>query len=482
MASQWPPKKNTAFTLYFTLYKNDGTVIANPGTYTKKVSIDGGAMADVAASVTEEDTTYGQLSLVIASGEMNGDAIWIQVKDDTAGCIPLTVTLYTAADTQDEVKAACLTATGFATPTNITAGTITTVTTLTNAPGDSTGTTELLTRIPDATAGAAGGLPTVAAGGVALQQTVTLVAGQTIAATVAGSVNSVATGVTLAASQHVIVDSGTVTTLTGHTAQTGDVYAQLPANLIHLAITDTTGLVDITQGAADKAWGTAARVLTAATNLTAGITDAVWDEVLHTDHEVASSASVLVQAAGTASDPWLTALPGAYGAGTAGRIMGRSLPDVTAGAATGLAIVGSEMAANVTKVNGAAQTATLDTIKAETVLIVADTGEMQGDLAQGGRLDLILDAAAADALAAHTAIDDGTSGLAALHTDLGTAQTMLTDIHGTDLPAVKVDTAAVKVQTDKLAFTVANQVDANIQSINDVSVTGNGGTGTEFGV
>ena len=74
------------------------------------------------------------------------------------------------------------------------------------------------------------------------------------------------------------------------------------------------------------------------------IVDGVWDEVLHTDHEVASSASVLLQAAGGAADPWLTALPGAYGAGTAGRIMGRSLPDVTAGGAGGLMIAGSNAA------------------------------------------------------------------------------------------------------------------------------------------
>ena len=52
MASQWPPKKNTAFTLYFTLYKNDGTIIANPGTITKKVSIDGAAVADITASAS----------------------------------------------------------------------------------------------------------------------------------------------------------------------------------------------------------------------------------------------------------------------------------------------------------------------------------------------------------------------------------------------------------------------------------------------
>lgn len=50
-----------------------------------------------------------------------------------------------------------------------------------------------------------------------------------------------------------------------------------------------------------------------------------------------------------------------------------SLPDAVAGAASGIAIVGSEMAANVTKVNGAAQTATLDTIKADTAAVLADT-------------------------------------------------------------------------------------------------------------
>jgi hypothetical protein len=45
----------------------------------------------------------------------------------------------------------------------------------------------------------------------------------------------------------------------------------------------------------------------------------------------------------------------------------------------------------------------------------------------------------------------------------------------TAVAAVKTVVDAVKVQTDKLAFTVANQVDANIQYINDTQVAGNGG-------
>lgn len=41
--------------------------------------------------------------------------------------------------------------------------------------------------------------------------------------------------------------------------------------------------------------------------------------------------------------------------------------------------------------------------------------------------------------------------------------------------------ASIKISTDKLTFTVANQVDANIQSVNDTTVNGNGSPGTEWG-
>ena len=39
---------------------------------------------------------------------------------------------------------------------------------------------------------------------------------------------------------------------------------------------------------------------------------------------------------------------------------------------------------------------------------------------------------------------------------------------------------AIKAKTDSLAFTVAGQVDANVQYVNDVLVTGNGQLGTEW--
>lgn len=64
-----------------------------------------------------------------------------------------------------------------------------------------------------------------------------------------------------------------------------------------------------------------------------------------------------------------------------------------------------------------------------------------------------------------------------------------TDMRGTDNALLAAnytapansDVAAIKQQTDKLAFTVANQVDANIRSVNSTTVTGTGANGDEWG-
>lgn len=70
-------------------------------------------------------------------------------------------------------------------------------------------------------------------------------------------------------------------------------------------------------------------------------------------------------------------------------------------------------------------------IDTEVAAILADTNELQTDLTNGGRLDLLID--------------------------------------------------AIKAKTDSLTFTVAGQVDSNIQYVNDVAVTGTGASGDEWG-
>lgn len=56
----------------------------------------------------------------------------------------------------------------------------------------------------------------------------------------------------------------------------------------------------------------------------ASIADAVWNETL-TDHLTGGSTGNALNAAGSAGDPWATSLPGAYGAGSAGYIVGTNI-------------------------------------------------------------------------------------------------------------------------------------------------------------
>jgi len=79
-----------------------------------------------------------------------------------------------------------------------------------------------------------------------------------------------------------------------------------------------------THSAADV-WAVATRVLTAATNISGPIADAVWLEPIADHSGTAGSTAEALGAAGAAGDPWTTALPGAYGAGSAGNILGNRL-------------------------------------------------------------------------------------------------------------------------------------------------------------
>ncbi len=111
----------------------------------------------------------------------------------------------------------------------------------------------------------------------------------------------------------------------------------------------------------------------------AEIADAVWEEAIADHSGTAGSTAEALNAAGAAGDPWTTVLPGAYGAGSAGSIIGNNL--------------------NAT-VSSRATQASVDTVDS-----VAD---------------------------------------------------------------------AIKAKTDSLTFTVAGQVDSNIQYVNDSQITGAG--------
>lgn len=89
---------------------------------------------------------------------------------------------------------------------------------------------------------------------------------------------------------------------------------------------DAITAAKIADGAIDAATFATGAITAASLAADAGaeIADAVWDEAL-AGHATAGSAGAALSAAGSAGDPWSTLLPGAYGAGTAGNILGNNL-------------------------------------------------------------------------------------------------------------------------------------------------------------
>lgn len=165
----------------------------------------------------------------------------------------------------------------------------------------------------------------------------------------------------------------------------------------------------------------------------AAIADAVWDEA-RADHttagtfgEYTNADAVRISGDATAANNCESFFDGTGYAGT-----NNVIPLVTTVTTlTGHTAQTGDAFARLGAPAGASVSADIAAVKSETAAIVADTNELQTDLANGGRLDLLVD--------------------------------------------------AIKAKTDSLTFTEAGTVDANVQMVNDVTITGDG-SGTPFGV
>lgn len=102
----------------------------------------------------------------------------------------------------------------------------------------------------------------------------------------------------------------------------------------------------------------------------------VWDDTL-AEHLISGSTGAALNAAGSAGDPWNTALPGAYGAGSAGFIIGTNV--------------------NATVSSRATQTS-VDTIDTNVDSILADTGTDGVVVAAGSKTGYTLSAAGIQAI------------------------------------------------------------------------------------
>jgi len=102
---------------------------------------------------------------------------------------------------------------------------------------------------------------------------------------------------------------------------------------------------------------------------------------------------------------------------------------------------------------------------------------------------------ASDVILAETNISDIESSLVIVKSDLVVAEALASDnksslvivksglvVARSDLVISNSDTTAIQTKTDSLTFTVAGNVDANTQRINDVAITGDGSAGDKFDV
>jgi hypothetical protein len=312
------PRKNVAYRLYFAIRKNDGTLITSWTGADTELSADGAAFADATNEATEIGTS-GCGYLDLTSGEMNVDNLIVKTTVTNTDALTVVTMLYPM-ESADAVPAnlvqvdgtvnasATLTLTAIAAPItgNITGNLSGSVGSVTGAVGSVTGAVGSVT-------GNVGG-------------------------NVTGSVGSVVGAV------------GSVT---------GDI-----GGLAAGAITDVADAVWDAVSADHVDAGSTGEVLSNAGggSTPATIAAAVWDEAL-AGHAGVGSAGAALTAAGSAGDPWSTALPGAYGAGTAGELLGTTIPAAIATVDTVVDTTAVTVATNLNAtISSRASQASVDTL------------------------------------------------------------------------------------------------------------------------
>jgi hypothetical protein len=103
----------------------------------------------------------------------------------------------------------------------------------------------------------------------------------------------------------------------------------------------------------------------------AAITDAVWDEPT-AGHTTAGTTGKALTDAGSAGDPWGTTLPGAYGAGTAGKIIGDNINATISSRATQTSVDDIPTNAELATALGTAD----DAVLAQVALVKTETDKI----------------------------------------------------------------------------------------------------------
>lgn len=365
------PIKNTAFRAVFPILNNTGSLVTGAAGLDSEVSKDQGTFADCTNEATEIATASGIYYLDLTSTEMNADCVAVIVKTSTTDAKTTTLIFYPAESTDIPVNVTGWNGTAVATPDtagypkvtikdgtgtgeiDLTSGGVLVSAIAANAVTASALATDAVAEIADgvwdeATAGH------VAAGsfGAAVGDILTDTA-------VIGAAGAGLTAIPWNAAWDAEVQSEVTDALVAYDPPTK---AELDSAVAPLALEATLGTPAGASISADIAviesqtddigvagagltaipWNASwdAEVqsevvdgLTAFWTSPATLVDLVWDEPT-AGHTTAGTTGKALIDAGSAGDPWSTALPGAYGAGTAGQIIGDNLNATVSSRAT----------------------------------------------------------------------------------------------------------------------------------------------------
>lgn len=284
------PIKNTAYRLVFPILDADGDLVTGATGLDSEVSKDQGTFADCTNEATEIATASGMYYLDVTSTEMNADCVAIIVKTSTSGAKTTVLVFYPqeSGDVKVDVQSYGGTAGTFA-----------------------SGRPEVNTTHAAGTAWGSGAITSGAIASGALTS---------IAAAVWDRLTSALS--TASSIGKLLVDNVNAT-ISSRATQTSvdavDDYVDTEVAAILAAVDTEVAAIKAKTDNLPAAPAAVSDIPTAN-----AIADQVWDEVL-SGHLTGGSTGAGLNAAGSAGDPWATSLPGAYGAGTAGKIVGDNL-------------------------------------------------------------------------------------------------------------------------------------------------------------
>lgn len=277
-------------------------------------------------------------------------------------------------------------------------------------------------------------------------QALTAAAGITFPTSIASPTNiTAASGVALAASQHVIVDSGTITTYTGNTPQTADVATLITTvGAAGVGLTAITGKTDnLPTDPADESLIIAATdaIMTRIGAAGAGLTALGDTRIANLDAAVSSRSTYAGGAvASVTAGVTVTTNNDKTGYGISSAAV-QAIWDAATSALTTVGSIGKKLA--------------------DWTIGTAQTGDAFARLGAPAGASVSVDIAAVKTQTAAIETDTGTDIPATLATIAGYVDTEVAAV----LAAVDTEVASIKAKTDSLTFTAAGQVDANILGI-----------------